>query len=533
MIARILFKLTAVFLFLSPTINFAQTIQLGSAANFVLFSTDGALSNTGISQLTGNVGTNNGSSTAFGNVNGQMHDNDLVSAQAATDLLVAYNQLNVAVPTYFPAPLLGNGQILTEGVYSISAASTLNLELILDGNANSVFIFKIAGPLSTNTNSSVKLINGVKACNVFWKVEGLVDMASGTTMRGNVIANNAAINMSTNTTIEGRAFSTAGAITIDGVLAYTPTGCGSSLLTGPAAPNLASIACFSLFSGNGSLINTGSTHALGDVGTNVGLTSGFDPLKISGMIHPIPDASTATCAVDLGNVYTYLNTLPVDIDLLYPSQFGRNLVLTPHTYVLNGATTFTDSLYLNAEGNANAVFVIKINGALETSTYSNVILKNGAQAKNIFWVVNGAVDINQFSKFNGSIIVNNGAVSLNKGTIINGRVYTTDGAFTTDSIRMTMPTNCTTVGVVNLEDELLTRVYPNPFDKEVHIELNSSNSEIQELKIFTILGKEVKNLVLNEPKTTIHTSDFPSGVYFYQITSNNQIIQTGKLVSQH
>lgn len=533
MISRTLFKLTVIFLFLTPTINFAQSITLGSAANFVLFSTDGALSNTGISQLTGNVGTNNGSSTAFGNVNGQMHDNDLVSAQAATDLLVAYNQLNVAVPTFFPAPLLGNGQILTAGVYSIAAASTLNLELTLDGNANSVFIFKIAGPLSTNANSSVKLLNGVKACNVFWKVEGLIDIASGTTIRGNLLANNAAVNFNTNSTLEGRAFSTAGAITVDGVLAYTPTGCGSPLLTGPAAPNLASIACYSLFSGNGSLINTGSTHAQGDVGTNVGLTSGFDPLKITGMIHPIPDASTATCAVDLGNVYTYLNALPVDIDLLYPSQFGRNLVLTPHTYVLNGATTFTDSLYLNAEGNANAVFVIKINGALETSTFSNVILTNGAQAKNIFWVVNGAVDINQFSQFNGSIIVNNGAVSLNKGTVINGRVYTTDGAFTTDSIRMTMPTTCTTVGLEKTENDLLVHVYPNPFDQEIHIQLNNSNSEIQELKIFNILGKEVMHLELNQSKTTIQSSDFPSGVYFYQITSNQQIIQTGRLVSQH
>jgi len=98
---------------------------------------------------------------------------------------------------FFPSDLLGNGQILTPGVYSISDATTLNLDLILDGQSSgdAVFIFQIGASFSTNADSKVKLINGAQACNVFWKVEGLVSMASGTTMRGTVIANNAAINI--------------------------------------------------------------------------------------------------------------------------------------------------------------------------------------------------------------------------------------------------------------------------------------------------------------------------------------------------
>jgi hypothetical protein len=527
--------LMSAFLFLIQTISFSQTVTLGSAANFVLFSTDGAVSNTGISQLTGNVGSNNGFSTAFGNVNGQMHDNDLTSAQAAVDLLIAYNQLDNAIPAFFPAPLLGNGQILAAGVYSISSATTLNLDLTLNanGNPNAIFIFQIEGPLSTNANSEVKLMNGALACNVFWKVEGLVDMASGTTMRGNVIANNAAIIMNTGGTLEGRALSTAGAITLDGVLAFTPTGCGSPVLTGPAAPILGTTACYGLFSGNGSLTNTGNTHVMGDVGTNVGLTTGFNPLFVSGMIHPIADGSTAQCAADLGVVYTYLNLLPADIELLYPVQFGRNLVLTPHTYILNGATTLTDSLYLNAEGNANAVFVIKIEGALETSTFSNVILMNGVQAKNIYWQVNGAVSINDFSKFSGSIIANNGAVNLRNGSVINGRVYTTDGTFITDSISLTMPAICGPVGVNNIELDNMIQVFPNPFTNEIHIQLNSTNKQINTLKIFTVLGQEVFNKNLENTKTTITSNDFPSGVYVYQILNNNQVVQSGKMISHN
>ena len=100
---NLLYALTTVILFLMPNLNFAQAPDLGTAAEFVLFSTNGAVSNSGISHLTGNIGTNNGSSTAFGNVNGVMHDGDGASAQCAADLLIAYNQLNSTVPGFFPA----------------------------------------------------------------------------------------------------------------------------------------------------------------------------------------------------------------------------------------------------------------------------------------------------------------------------------------------------------------------------------------------------------------------------------------------
>ena len=438
----------AVIMVAISTFGFAQAPPLGTAAGFILFSTTGAVTNSGISQITGNVGTNSGSSTGFGNVNGVMHDNDGASAQCAADLLIAYNHLNSTVPNFFPAPLLGNGQILHSGAYSISGTATLNLDLILDaqGNANAVFIFQIQGAFSTNANSKIKLINGALACNVFWKVEGLVSMAPGTTMRGTIIANNAAINMNTGDTLEGRAFSTSGAVMVDGVLGFTPVGCGSPVLTGPVAPLLASTECYALFSSDGAVANSGVTHIIGDVGTNVGLTIGFDPLLVTGTIHPIPDVSTAQCAADLLDVYTYLNTLPYDIELLYPAQFGNDLVLTPHTYLLNAATVLTNTIYLNAQGNADAVFVIKINGALSASTYSKVKLINGTQAGNVFWKIEGAVNIASFSFFVGTIICNNGAFgSFDTGAVLHGRALTTTGALSTSSTTVTMPPGCCNV----------------------------------------------------------------------------------------
>jgi hypothetical protein len=535
----LLHALSVIILLIMPIAIFSQAPTLGTAANFVLFSTDGAVSNTGLSQLTGNVGTNNGSSTAFGNVNGVMHDNDGASAQAAADLLIAYNLLNSSIPTFFPSPLLGKGVTLNAGIYSIAEAASLDGELTLDGQneANAVFIFKIAGSFSTSADAKVHLKNGALACNVFWKVEGKVSMASGTTMRGTIIANNAAIEMSTGDTLEGRALSTAGSITVDGVLAYTPIGCGSPVLSGPTAPDLGTAACYGLFTANGALSNAGITNVTGSVGTNVGLTTGFDALLVDGTIHAIPDVSTAACAADVLVAYNYLNTLSSDIELLYPAQFGNGLVLTPHTYLLNAATELTDTVYLNALGKADAVFVIKIKGALSTSTYSKVLLINGAQAKNVYWMVDGAVSINNYSVFRGTIVCNNGALgAINTGVTLDGRALLTTGALTTSAVTVNSPSVCGPVGITIPKTAInndIAGIYPNPFSNSLNVFINESQKiDRCQLKLYDILGKELMNSNVTKQLSTLETSKLPSGIYFYKILSNNKTIQSGKLISQ-
>lgn len=440
----------AIIIFLSfSNCLFAQAPTLGTAGNFALFTSSGAVTNTGNSFITGNVGTNTGAVTGFGNVNGVMHTSDGATGAAAADLLTAYKQLNTTTSTASHAPLLGNGDTLRAGVYAIAGNTVMSGNLILDGqnNPNSVFIFKIDAAFATTAASQVILINGAVSCNIFWKIEGMVTMASNTTMRGTVIVNNAAIDMGTGDVIDGRILSTTGAISLNNTSAKIPSGCGSAVLTGPAAPDLASAGCYAIFSGNGEVTNAGSTTIRGDVGTNVGLTTGFNPLTVTGIIHPIPDGSTAAAAADLLKVYDYLNKLPYDIELLYPAQFGNDLVLTPHTYLMNAATSFTGNLYLNAEGNANAVFVLQVNGAFTTSTYAKVILMNGALAKNVYWKVDGAASINDYSELKGTLIVNNGAINLNTGVSIDGRALTTTGAFHTAAVNVNNPEACSVLPV--------------------------------------------------------------------------------------
>jgi hypothetical protein len=533
---KLLIALSTVFLFLMPVSTFGLSINLGTAADFVLFTTVGAVGNTGISQLTGNVGTNSGSSTGFGNVNGVMHSSDGATATCSADLLTAYNQLNSAVSTFSHAPLLGDGETLVPGVYAIAGNSTLDLNLKLDAkdDPNAVFILKIGGTFSSNVNSGIVLLNGAKACNVYWKVEGLVSLASGTSMKGTVIANNAAITINSGATLEGRALSIVGAVNITNVLAYTPIGCGSPTLIGPKAPDLATTANYALFTAKGTLTNSGISTIKGDVGSNLGLTTGFDALTVNGIIHSIADGSTAQCAIDLLGVYSALNILAYDIELLYPAQFGNNLVLTPHTYMLKGSTVLTDSLYLDAQGNADAVFVIQITGAFATGTHAKVLLMNGAQAKNVYWKVDGAVSLNDFSVICGTIICNNGAVQINTGATINGRVLTTNGGFATTAITVLNPLAIQTgLNSTDINTTNVLSITPNPFHSFATITItDASKINSYNLKIYNTLGKLVINTKVTEQSMNLKTGNLQSGIYFYQVSENNKTVQSGKLISQ-
>jgi hypothetical protein len=270
------------------------------------------------------------------------------------------------------------------------------------------------------------------------------------------------------------------------------------------------------------------------VGSNLGLTTGFDALTVNGIIHSIADGSTAQCAIDLLGVYSALNILAYDIELLYPAQFGNNLVLTPHTYMLKGSTVLTDSLYLDAQGNADAVFVIQITGAFATGTHAKVLLMNGAQAKNVYWKVDGAVSLNDFSVICGTIICNNGAVQINTGATINGRVLTTNGGFATTAITVLNPLAIQTgLNSTDINTTNVLSITPNPFHSFATITItDASKINSYNLKIYNTLGKLVINTKVTEQSMNLKTGNLQSGIYFYQVSENNKTVQSGKLISQ-
>ena len=169
--------LIAIF-FLLPNTNFSQVPNLGVTTSFTLFTAAGAFNNLGTSTVTGDIGTNVGAFTGFppGILVGQIHVADPISAQAASDVAIAYSYLAGLTCGLVIGTTLGNNQLLTPNIYCLGGASTINGNLILDaqGDPNAIFIFQIDGALSTTSLSNVSLINSASLCNVFWQINGAV-----------------------------------------------------------------------------------------------------------------------------------------------------------------------------------------------------------------------------------------------------------------------------------------------------------------------------------------------------------------------
>jgi len=197
-------------------VNFAQTINLGTAANFVLFTGAGAIGNTGTSSFVGDIGSDVGAITGFiipTTVIGTIYMPGVVTAQATIDLQAAHDQL-IAIPATNTShlPVYGSilGETLQPGVYEQAAAGSLNgiLNLDAEGNPFAVFIFRFGGSFTTTAGATVNLLNGAQAGNVYWVAEGAIPMAASTTMKGTVIASNGAAGMAAGGNLEGRIFST-------------------------------------------------------------------------------------------------------------------------------------------------------------------------------------------------------------------------------------------------------------------------------------------------------------------------------------
>jgi gliding motility-associated-like protein len=444
--------MAALALLFMPLAMFAQSPpNLGAAGDFVLYTNNGPVTLTSptryTSHITGNVGYNNGGNGAasnFGNIDGLLVIASGTQAAAQTDLNNAYSVVASQGPAAAHAVLFG-AETLNPGIYStpVGVPASLNGILTLDGGGsqNAYFLFKIGFDFSAAALAEVKLINGAQACNVFWVVEGPIALATGTIMKGTMIANNAAISMGTNVNLEGRALSTTGAISVnDGLTATIPLGCGRINPVGPVAPNLGAAECYALMTASGAMTEAGTSEIIGDVGSKGGgLITGYTAAMVTGNLFTTAGSGTTPQAgTDVVATANYLNTLPVDIELLVPSELGHSLVLTPHVYFMSAGNppppNLTDTIFFNAMGNPDAVFVIKMDAALTTAVNAKVALLNGAQSKNIFWLVNGSVNIAGNSTFRGTVVAFPGAIGIAQGDTIDGRLLSTTGAITTASI---------------------------------------------------------------------------------------------------
>ena len=137
--------------------------------------------------------------------------------------------------------------------------------------------------------------------------------------------------------------------------------------------------------------------------------------------------STEQGVIDLQSIYDQLISYPVTHPN-HPAVFGNGETITPGVYFLPGAISLAATLILDGENDPDALFIIRTGGAFTTGAATIVSLINGADARNIFWVSEGASSLAANTTMKGTLLANNAAVSVAAGSDLEGRLFSTTGA---------------------------------------------------------------------------------------------------------
>jgi hypothetical protein len=243
--------LAMVVVFALPAAAQAAPVDLATAGPFVVLGGT-TVTNTGPSVLNGDLGVSPGTELEGFElpavVNGVKHATDEVAANAQLDLTNAYD-VAAGLPVLPQNDLSGTDlgeRKLAPGVYRYNAAALLTGALTLDaeGDPNAQFVFKIGSQLTTESASSVLLVNGASPCNVYWQVGSSADIGTTTAFQGNLMALTS-ISLKNGATVVGRMLARNGQVSlISNVLIRPSCATGSTAspsdgTAGPGAPGAA------------------------------------------------------------------------------------------------------------------------------------------------------------------------------------------------------------------------------------------------------------------------------------------------------
>ena len=173
------------------------------------------------------------------------------------------------------------------------------------------------------------------------------------------------------------------------------------------------------------------SRIIGDIGTSP-ITGAAMVLKcdeVTGNVFSV-DAAGPACKTTSANMLTLAIG---DMQAAYTNAAGRvnpkftnlgagtigGLTLTPGLYKWTSPVNIPTNITI--AGGATDVWIFQVDGTLDMSSAVRVTLSGGAQAKNIFWQVAGAVTLGTTSHFEGNILGQTG-INLRTGATINGRL---------------------------------------------------------------------------------------------------------------
>src|ERR1035437_8679491 len=168
--------------------------------------------------------------------------------------------------------------------------------------------------------------------------------------------------------------------------------------------------------------NTGSTVVKGDL---AGATiTGFPPGTVVGSTH-LNDATWTAAIAASEAAWVALDARSPKTDLTATDLGGYTAA--PGTYDFTTSATWgAGNLTLDAGGNPAAEFVFTVDGSLTMPASANVILVNGAQANNVYFITDTTFVFGANDTVNGTIIAGT-AITFAASSVLNGHALVRGG----------------------------------------------------------------------------------------------------------
>jgi len=198
---------------------------------------------------------------------------------------------------------------------------------------------------------------------------------------------------------------------------------------------------------------TGDVGLTPDTGANItGFSSPGSCPEIVGRLYAV-DAAGPACALINANLLSNAKTdaLAAFVNANNavrgtPIALSTNLTgLTLYPGLYQSGTTIDFSaagtLTLDAQGDPNAVFVIRSSTAITTLSTSQVVLSGGAKASNVFWIAGSAITLGANSIMKGTLVAST-AITLQTGANLEGRALNQGAAaaaISCDACTITVP----------------------------------------------------------------------------------------------
>jgi len=209
--------------------------------------------------------------------------------------------------------------------------------------------------------------------------------------------------------------------------------------TAQATINLNTAANYVILSYTG-ITNSGPSTTCGGYGTFPdGFTGSPVIVENCGGAVDVGDATADTAEGDLNTAYTATAGRPFGATLPPDADIGGQ-TLYPGVYAESGNLFIQSAdLILNAQGNANAVFIFQVSGHMEIFASRNVILTPPLKASNVYWVVEGSYcALDSYCSMYG-IIMAEESITFGTGATLTGRAFALKGDVTLLSNTITQP----------------------------------------------------------------------------------------------